>query len=300
MSALLGDVIDRICADDPAYAPTLRAHVSDMDEAFRDRATRFFNRYKTFIESTGRPLDFGLQSFKTLRANVQEERVAFLRTGRYSNTCFEDVNRAVYDNAEVMVSYMHGLVFAQFFWPEQYRRFSFYCEHLGEYRASTGSYLEIGGGHGLYLTESLRVLRPDTRFDLVDISTSSMELAEGLVADPRVHYHLTDVFALPETGQYDFITAGEILEHLEDPRALLRKIAALLAPGGHAYVTTPANAPMIDHIHLFKDAEEIRSMIEESGFVIEREVTQYAANLPEKRCKALKVALMFGAFVRKS
>ena len=300
MSTLLGDLTDWVCADDPVYAPVLRAHLSRMDGVFQDRATQFFSRYKSFIESTGRPIEFGLECFKTLRASVQEERVAFLRTGRYSNTSFADVNRAVYDNPAVMVAYMHGLVFAQFFWPEQYRRFSYFCDHLAEYRPNVQRYLEIGGGHGLYLSEALRVLRPDTTFDLVDISTSSMELAKGIVADSRVHYHLADVFDFPEDRRYDFITVGEVLEHLEDPRALLKKIATMLEPGGRAYISTPANAPMIDHIHLFNDAQEIRSMLDECGFVIERDVTQYAADLPEKRCKTLKVALMFAAFVRKA
>jgi 2-polyprenyl-3-methyl-5-hydroxy-6-metoxy-1,4-benzoquinol methylase len=300
MSQLLTYITDSICGDDPKYAPTLRAHLGKMDAVFCERAESFFNRYKTYIESTGKTLDFGLECFKTLRASVQEERLEFMRTGGYSNTSFDAVNRRVYSNPEIMVAYMHGLVFAQFLWPEQYRRFSFFCEHLGDYRDGIRSYLEIGGGHGLYIREALQVLRSDTTFQLVDISSSSLELAQGILGEPRVQYHLTDIFKFPDERRYDFITVGEVLEHLERPDELLRKIHALLTPEGHAYITTPANAPMIDHIHLFNDADEIRTMLRQCGFAIEREVTQYAADLPLKRNIALKTALMFGAFVRKA
>jgi 2-polyprenyl-3-methyl-5-hydroxy-6-metoxy-1,4-benzoquinol methylase len=300
VSDVLTEIAGRICGDDPKYAPTLSTHLAKMDDEFRTRAQEFFDRYKAFLESDGKTLDFGLECFKRLRANVQEERFKFLRTGKYANESFADVNRAVYGNPEIMQSYMHGLAFAQFLWPEQYRRFSFFCEHLDDYRDSVRAYLEVGGGHGLYVMEAVRRFREGTRFDVVDISTSSLELAGGIAKDPRIHYHLTDILEFPETDRYDFITMGEVLEHVERPRELLAKVRGLLAPDGHAYITTPANAPMVDHIHLFRSADEIRAMLRECGFDIEREVTQFAADLPVERCIALKTPLMFGAFVRKA
>ena len=45
-----------------------------------------------------------------------------------------------------------------------------------------------------------------------------------------------DIFYQPErsvlSGQYDFITATEVLEHLSDPRAELQQLWQLLRPGG--------------------------------------------------------------------
>jgi 2-polyprenyl-3-methyl-5-hydroxy-6-metoxy-1,4-benzoquinol methylase len=90
---------------------------------------------------------------------------------------------------------------------------------------------------------------------------------------------------------------GEVLEHLEDPVALLRRVRELLADGGYAYITTPVNAPMIDHIYLFRDAEEIRELLRSCGFTIEKEATQYAKEMPEKRAKALRLPQMYAAFV---
>src|SRR5262245_36536097 len=101
-----------------------------MDDAFRERAESFFGCYLKCIANQGKTLDFGLRCFKKLRVNVQELRVQFLRTGQYANRCFDDVNAHVYSNPDIMESYLHGLVFAQFLWPEQYRRFRFFSENL--------------------------------------------------------------------------------------------------------------------------------------------------------------------------
>lgn len=41
------------------------------------------------------------------------------------------------------------------------------------------------------------------------------------------------------TGSYDVVTAIEVMEHIENPRHLLRQIKACLKPGGIALISTP-------------------------------------------------------------
>src|SRR6185369_9601425 len=123
MPDLLNYVVNRICEGDIQYAPVLRAQISQMDHKFHECAESYFGKYNRFIAAQGKTIDFGIDCFQQLRANVQEERLNFLRTGQYSSRSFEDVNQRVYSNSKIMETYMHGLVFAQFFWPEQYRRF---------------------------------------------------------------------------------------------------------------------------------------------------------------------------------
>lgn len=48
-----------------------------------------------------------------------------------------------------------------------------------------------------------------------------------------------DVSALRERGPFDVIIAGEIIEHLGAPQALLERCAELLRPGGRLVMTTP-------------------------------------------------------------
>lgn len=83
------------------------------------------------------------------------------------------------------------------------------------------------------------------------------------------------------TGQFDAITAGEILEHLEDPITFLRACGETLVPGGILILSTPnPNSPIErlltitlsrrffytkDHLMLFPQRWLIR-MLEHSGY----------------------------------
>jgi 2-polyprenyl-3-methyl-5-hydroxy-6-metoxy-1,4-benzoquinol methylase len=299
---LLPYILDRLTESDPRYGEEARAFVASMDGLYRENAESFFARYAAFMERTGRSVDFGLTCFLELRRSMEEERLHFFRTGEYSSKSFAEVNERVYGNPEIMQYHMHGLVLAQFLWPDQYRRFSFFRDRLPSYGGGIGRYLEIGSGHGLYLMEAMRVLGPATQFEAVDISFSSMELLKGMAGDTaqlrNLRFRLMDIFDLPETEPYHFITMGEVLEHVERPLSLLRRVHRLLSPGGCAYITTPANAPTRDHIYLFNNASEIREMFRSAGFAIEDEVTYYPAGVDPKKAERLKLPLMFGVFVK--
>src|SRR6185436_7083739 len=94
---------------------------------------------------------------------------------------------------------------------------------------------------------------------LVDDSQATLTLAE------------LDALALPADSTFDFITMGEVIEHLDDPRPVLRKVGVALRPGGVAFLTTCANCPTKDHVYLFRNAEEIRCLFRECGLEVERE-----------------------------
>jgi len=285
---------------EPKYALKLRRQIGRMDDLFHQRAEQFFARYRKFIESRGQGIEFGVHCYLKLRTAMLRERIHFLRTGRYSSSSFAEVEQRVYSNPETMQTHMHGLLFAQFLWVDQYRRFCFFCDEFPAYGPAVRRYLEVGGGHALYITEAVRQLGAQAGFDLLDISASSMELAQGIARDLPIRYHLMNIFDYAPEQQYDFITMGEVIEHVEEPGEMLRKVRSLLSPSGRAYITTPANAPTIDHIYLFRAAGEIRAMLEDSGFAIEREVLMYEDDLPEERARELKAPLMYGAFVRAS
>lgn len=292
---LLHRILEYIVLADAKLGLRLRNFAAAADQHFHERAEKFFHRYQSFIESQGKSLEFGVDCFLQLQRSVEQQRSQFLQSGRYQNTSFDEVNRSVYSNPEVMQHHMHGLVFAQFLWPDQYRRFQFFSDTLPRY-TNIHRYLEVGGGHALYVTEAVRALTA-ARFDLVDISATSIEMAQGIVQEPKIQYHLMDIFDFPDEPVYDFITMGEVIEHVERPQQLLSKLRRLMAPGGTAYITTPANAPMLDHIYLFRNAQEIRGMLAECGFKIEQEVRQYAVQVSEKVAERMKLPLMYAAFV---
>jgi 2-polyprenyl-6-hydroxyphenyl methylase/3-demethylubiquinone-9 3-methyltransferase len=98
------------------------------------------------------------------------------------------------------------------------------------------SALDIGCGAGL-LAEPLRrlgaeVTAVDAAPELV-AAARAHAAAQGLVID----YRAAGVEALE--GQYDLVTALEVIEHVADPQAFVGTLAARLAPGGLLILSTP-------------------------------------------------------------
>jgi SAM-dependent methyltransferase len=102
---------------------------------------------------------------------------------------------------------------------------------LEPYR-TTGRLLDIGCGTG----QILRVARD------LGWKAHGTELSEHAVQ--RLKFEgfavacLDDDRELPP-GSFDVITLVEVLEHLRDPRAIVRRASTLLRPGGVFYLTTP-------------------------------------------------------------
>jgi SAM-dependent methyltransferase len=295
---ILSYILKRIGEASPKYAAKLEVRTARMDGVFFSRAEHFLGEFSRFLAARGKDLDYGIACYLKLHENMIQERMDFLRSGRYASNSFAEVEQRVYANTEIMEYYMYGLVFSQFLWPEQYARLAFFCDGLPHYRDRTRSYLELGGGHAMYISSAIDLLTPETQFDMVDISATSMDVARAMSPNDRIAYHLCDVFQFADDRQYDFIVAGEILEHLEEPRKLLAKMRGMLKPGGRAFISTPVNAPTVDHIYLFNNPQEIRDLLESERFVIESEVTRYAEDVSDAKGEKLKIALMFAAFTR--
>jgi 2-polyprenyl-6-hydroxyphenyl methylase/3-demethylubiquinone-9 3-methyltransferase len=100
--------------------------------------------------------------------------------------------------------------------------------------------LDVGCGAGL-LTEPLarlgaKVTGIDASPEVIAVARDHAEgqsLLEGLSLD----YRVGDVQELD--GQFDLITAMEVIEHVADPAAFVRALAKRLAPGGLLILSTP-------------------------------------------------------------
>lgn len=96
--------------------------------------------------------------------------------------------------------------------------------------------LEVGCGLG-YLTHALKKAGHDIRG--LDISANAVEAAKQNYGP---YYICADVNVFPSTTEerFDIIIMTEVIEHLEEPLAVLSSLRTLLKPGGVALVSTPS------------------------------------------------------------
>jgi 2-polyprenyl-3-methyl-5-hydroxy-6-metoxy-1,4-benzoquinol methylase len=104
---------------------------------------------------------------------------------------------------------------------------------LDEFNA-TGSALDFGAGTGS-LTRRLQQTGRFQRVSAADLMNRPPDLSVDWVrAD------LNNPLSIPDAS-FDNIIAAEVIEHLENPRAMARELFRLLTPGGLAVVSTPNN-----------------------------------------------------------
>jgi len=99
--------------------------------------------------------------------------------------------------------------------------------------------LDVGCGGGI-LTEALA--QKGALVTGIDISSKALAVAELhlLESGLKVDYRVTTAEQHASSGvePYDVITCMEMLEHVPDPESVVRSIASLLKPGGHAFLST--------------------------------------------------------------
>lgn len=186
------------------------------------------------------------------------------KTGSYRLHSYQEAFDTVYNNPEVMTKrYLNGLLLSQAFWINHYKMFAFFRQNFCLGNATQGSMLEVPIGTGIYSSEFIRH-NPGWISIGYDISESAVHFAKQLI---QAHNGLSmdirkeNIFDLSTEQKYDNIIRGELLEHLEKPTELLAKLKDLLADDGKLFLTTAIWAASVDHIYLFKSAQEVRDMI---------------------------------------
>lgn len=208
--------------------------------------------------------------YLTLMADVLRETIYFQENGKYRYSTFVDVASSVYYNDSYMSLYMHGAFISLFFWPNHLELFRFFRKTLP--KENKGSYLEIGPGHGYFFGTAVNLTAYDN-FMGIDLSETSIRQTKTIVGlnDRKKNISFQCVnflqFPLPPSA-FDAIVMGEMLEHVENPQDFLKKIAAIAKKNAYIFITTCINAPLTDHIYLFKDTKQVEDLFMDCGLGI--------------------------------
>jgi SAM-dependent methyltransferase len=157
--------------------------------------------------------------------------------------------------------------------------------HLERYawaatHVSGGDVLDVACGVG-YGSAILARAGQNVRVLGVDRSGEAIEHATERHGAPAVRFRrIEDAEAFETEERFDTIVSLETVEHLPRPLAFLRRMHALLRPGGRLIVSTPVRESPGDnpfHLHCFT-AHSFRALVAE-GFAIEAELDQVGAYL---------------------
>ena len=253
--------------------PLQRAFIEESMIDVRDDELRDLDAYIRFAESVGIATDVLAESYDLIVKDTLREQMYFQRHGRYRYSTFDEVASSVYFNDEYMRMYMHGLAITAYLWPNHRALHRYFVDAIPTDK--DGRYLEIGPGHGVFMMCAMRKTG-FSQFEGIDISPTSVEMTRTLLGSGLFgnftgwEIFEQDFFASDMgNGGYSAVVMGEVLEHVEDPGQFLRQINSVSTDDAFIFITTPINAPAIDHIYLFDSVESIEALVSDAGLTVQ-------------------------------
>lgn len=73
----------------------------------------------------------------------------------------------------------------------------------------------------------------------IDVSAECVHYASAHNKRPNIRYLQASIETFSPESELGLVTMYEVLEHLDDPDAALRRVASWLLPGGHLVLSTP-------------------------------------------------------------
>jgi SAM-dependent methyltransferase len=267
--------LDRLEAQFRKASPVFRETVAHLRNELGPEWAHRLDGTLTRLFPTAAELDAAVEGYSRFALQTVRLQIRFEKEREYVPKSYADAMAEVYANDQYMLScYLPGLLLSQYLWPHHYRQWRFFERTFVEAMAQAGAELfyDVGVGTGFYSRLALSGAA-GARGIGFDVSPSSKYFAESHVrsfdAADRYAIELRDVIERP-AAPVDWLICVEVLEHLEQPLALLRSLRAMLRTGGKAFITAALNAPHADHIYLYRTSQEVKTQLLEAGFAIEQ------------------------------
>lgn len=142
---------------------------------------------------------------------------------------------------------------------------------ITRYLPSPARILEVGCGTG-YVSRYLK--KNGYHNDCADLFVDALHYCKKRDAGERYYqFNLMDGIII---GEYDGICAFDVLEHIDDDKAVLHNLRSALKPDGHLFITVPADMRLWSDIDIFAEHKrrysqnELQKKLEECGFKVER------------------------------
>jgi 2-polyprenyl-3-methyl-5-hydroxy-6-metoxy-1,4-benzoquinol methylase len=264
--------VQTICRANPLQSRFLSSSLEDLLDSELDDLVA----YLSYAGEQDLTIDYLAQCYDLIVKDTLREQLFFQRHKRYRYSSFDEVASSVYFDDEYMRKYMHGLALTAYLWPNHRDLHRFFCNTIPT--EQLGNYLEIGPGHGMYMMTAMRRSKYE-QFDGIDLSPTSVAMTRALLGSGSFgdfkNYRIFERDFLDSSqnpDRYDAIVMGEVLEHVEQPGVFLERIRDIATEDSFIFITTPINAPAIDHIYLFDSLESIESLVSNAGLRVQKKL----------------------------
>ena len=275
-----------------------------VDNFYFNKAEKFSLNFKKYLSSQQANIETATKAYLKMCADMMISHLYFYKYNKYPLDDQKSAFEKVYDNVSEMKSYVYGIALSQFLWPTHYSMYSFFQNEIKKKELEIDNYLEIGCGHGLFLLEAINRFEDKINYEIVDISKTSIDITKSIIdfnvkKKLNIQYKLQDVLKYETKKKFDFIEMGEVLEHVDLPGKLLKKIKNLLEDDGKIFLSTCVDCPTIDHVYHFKSVKEIEDLIKSSGLTIKNRLVLPVEDLPMKEIIKRKITINYCALLSK-
>lgn len=220
-------------------------------------------------------LEAAVKGYRSFAIDSMRRQKRFELDQTYPAKTFDQASQEVYLNEKHMSEqYLPGLLLSHYLWRHHYRQIEYFRTFvLSALRAERATvFAEVGTGTGIYSRIALEETR-GLRGVGFEISPLSKQFTEKHIAaydlDGRYSMELRDILVSPPSDQFQWVFCVEVLEHMEDPLALLGALKILVVPGGKLFVTAALNAAHADHIYLYRTPQDVFDQIAKVGLHVE-------------------------------